>query len=86
MKDKLFLLFVLLLVTVAFASETDLVPTIIDDRFIIDYDTVFGDEIDENVALNVLVGFVNLAQKRGVFNVQESAKIWEAIQTFMKKQ
>ena len=41
---------------------------------------------NENVALNVLVGFVNLAQKRGVFNVQESAKIWEAIQTFMKKQ
>ena len=25
---------------------------------------------NENVALNVLVGFVNLAQKRGVFNVQ----------------
>ena len=41
---------------------------------------------NENTALNVLVGFVNLAQKRGVFNVQESAKIWEAIQTFMKKQ
>ena len=42
--------------------------------------------INENTALNVLVGFVNLAQKRGVFNVQESAKIWEAVQTFMKKQ
>ena len=41
---------------------------------------------NENTALNVLVGFVNLAQKRGVFNVQESAKIWEAIQTFMKRQ
>jgi hypothetical protein len=41
---------------------------------------------NENVALNVLVGFVNIAQKRGVYNVQESAKIWEAIQTFMKKQ
>ena len=39
----------------------------------------------ENVALNVLVGFVNLAQKRGIYNVQESAKIWEAIQFFMKK-
>lgn len=40
---------------------------------------------NENTALNVLVGFVNLAQKRGVFNMQESAKIWESIQRFMKK-
>ena len=41
---------------------------------------------NENVALNVLVGFVNMAQKRGIYNVQESAKIWEAIQVFIKKQ
>ena len=41
---------------------------------------------NENVALNVLVGFVNVAQKRGAFNMQESSKIWEAIQQFMKKQ
>jgi len=40
---------------------------------------------NENTALNLLVGFVNLAQKRGAFNMQESAKIWEAIQLFMKK-
>lgn len=38
----------------------------------------------ENVALNVLVTFVNLAQKRGAFNINESAKIWECIQTFQK--
>ena len=38
----------------------------------------------ENVALNVLVTFVNLAQKRGAFNIKESAKIWECIQTFQK--
>ena len=37
---------------------------------------------DENVALNVLVGFIALAQKRGCFNIQESAKIWESIQRF----
>lgn len=41
---------------------------------------------NENIALNVLVGFVNVAQKRGAFNMQESSKIWEAIQHFMKKQ
>jgi hypothetical protein len=40
---------------------------------------------DPNTALNVLVSFVNLANKRGVFNVQESAKIWECIQQFQKK-
>jgi len=40
---------------------------------------------DANMALNVLVSFVNLANKRGAFNVQESAKIWECIQQFQKK-
>ena len=37
---------------------------------------------NENMALNILVSFVNLAQRRGAFNVQESAKIWECIQKF----
>jgi|TARA_B100001778_G_C18285773_1_gene493058 hypothetical protein len=40
---------------------------------------------DENTALNLLVGFCNLAQQRGVFNLQESAKIWECIQKFQKE-
>lgn len=40
---------------------------------------------DANMALNVIVSFVNLANKRGAFNVQESAKIWECIQQFQKK-
>jgi len=39
---------------------------------------------DENVALNVMVGFLNLAHKRGVFTINESAKIWECISTFQK--
>ena len=39
---------------------------------------------NENVSLNVMVGFLNIAQKRGVFNVQESAKIWECIRMFQK--
>ena len=30
---------------------------------------------DENVALNVLVSYCNLAQQRGAFNIEESAKI-----------
>ena len=40
---------------------------------------------NETDALNMLVSFVNIAQRRGVYNVQESAKIWECIQMFMKK-
>jgi hypothetical protein len=40
---------------------------------------------DENVALNVLVSFLSLAQRRGAFGMDESAKIWECIQKFQKK-
>ena len=39
---------------------------------------------DENVALNVMVNFLGLAQKRGVFSFDESAKIWECIKMFQK--
>lgn len=40
--------------------------------------------VDEIVALNLLVSFVNLAQRRGVFTLDESAKIWECIKKFQK--
>ncbi len=39
---------------------------------------------DENVALNIIVSFLTLAQKRGVFTLDESAKIWECIKKFQK--
>jgi hypothetical protein len=39
---------------------------------------------DENVALNVLVSFLNVAQKRGTFSIAESAKIFECIQKFVQ--
>jgi hypothetical protein len=42
------------------------------------------DVVDENSALNVLVGFIGLAQKRGVFAINESAKIYECIKVFKK--
>jgi hypothetical protein len=41
--------------------------------------------VDENVALNLLVSFLSLAQRRGVFGLDESAKIWECVQKFQKK-
>jgi hypothetical protein len=40
---------------------------------------------DDNTALNLLVGFIGVAQKRGAFNVQESAKLWECIQRFTQQ-
>ena len=38
---------------------------------------------DKNVALNVMVGALNIAQRRGVFQMDESAKVWEAIKFFI---
>ena len=40
---------------------------------------------DENTALNVLVGFLGLAQKRGAFAINESAKIYECVQRFQRQ-
>jgi hypothetical protein len=39
---------------------------------------------NENVALNLLVNFVHLAQRRGAFNIDESAKIYECIKKFQR--
>jgi hypothetical protein len=39
---------------------------------------------DENTALNLLVSFVNVAHKKGVYSLDESAKIWECIKMFQK--
>jgi len=41
---------------------------------------------DENTALNVIVSFLNLAQRRGTFSMDESSKIWECIKMFQKSQ
>ena len=38
--------------------------------------------LDQNGALNMMVTFLNLAQKRGTFTIDESAKIWECIKFF----
>ena len=39
---------------------------------------------NENIALNVIVGMLNIAQKRGAFSLSESSKTWECVQMFMK--
>jgi len=37
---------------------------------------------DQHVALNVLVGFIGVEQRRGTFALDESAKIYECIKMF----
>ena len=39
---------------------------------------------NENIALNLMVSFLTLAQKRGAYSFDESAKIWECIKMFQK--
>jgi hypothetical protein len=39
---------------------------------------------DEVTALNLIVSFLNLAQRRGVFSLDESSKLWECIKMFQK--
>ena len=40
---------------------------------------------DENIALNVMVAMLNMAQRRGAFSMEESAKTWECVQKFQRK-
>jgi hypothetical protein len=37
---------------------------------------------NQNEALQLIVTFLNLAQKRGAFTMDESAKIWECVKFF----
>jgi hypothetical protein len=39
---------------------------------------------DQNTALNMMVSFLNLAQKRGTYTIDEAAKIWECIKMFQQ--
>ena len=38
-----------------------------------------------NESLQLIVSFLNLAQKRGSFTIDESAKIWECVKRFIQK-
>tara|TARA_B000000441_G_C21717057_1_gene336467 strand:- start:1052 stop:1315 length:264 start_codon:yes stop_codon:yes gene_type:complete len=41
---------------------------------------------NENEALNVMVNFLHLAQKRGSFAIAESAKIYDCVKIFQRQQ
>ena len=38
---------------------------------------------NSNIAFNVIVSFLTVAQKRGAFSINESAKIWECLKIFL---
>ena len=38
----------------------------------------------EGIALNLIVSFINVAQRRGAFTLDESAKIWECVKVFQQ--
>ena len=59
--------------TVSVPKETDNLKQI----SLIDVDIT-----DENVALNVIIGYLGVAQKRGTFAINESAKIYECVKKF----
>ena len=40
---------------------------------------------DEIVALNTMVSFLNLAASRNAFSMQETSKIWQCVEKFIKK-
>ena len=42
-------------------------------------------DIDNEItALNIMVQFLGLAQKRGAFTIDEAAKIWECVKKFQR--
>ena len=40
---------------------------------------------NENEALNVMVNFLHLAQRRGAFAIAESAKVYDCVKIFQKQ-
>jgi len=58
-------------------EEAGVVPAPVQPR-LVDIDIV-----DQNTALNLMVSFLNTAQSRGVFNLEESSKIWECVKLFI---
>ena len=65
-------------------ASTDTKPVSTDESTPPQIDLLKVEITDENTALNVLVGFLGLAQRRGVFAINESAKIYEAINKFKR--
>jgi hypothetical protein len=40
---------------------------------------------NQNVAFNIIIGFVSLAQRRGAFSLDEASKIFECVKMFNRE-
>tara|TARA_B110000240_G_scaffold174444_1_gene200930 strand:- start:306 stop:560 length:255 start_codon:yes stop_codon:yes gene_type:complete len=39
---------------------------------------------NEQIALNLMIAFLDAAQSRGIYSIEESAKLWECVKFFSK--
>ena len=61
----------------------EVLPTETNNKEPVQIDLTTIEIKDDITALSVMVGYLTVAQKRGVFSFNESAKIWECIQKFI---
>jgi hypothetical protein len=59
---------------------TDIPPAPVEEKTVVLTDI---NVTDQNVAFNILISFITVAQKRGTFSINESAKIWECLKYFL---
>ena len=71
---------------VASAPEAAPAPTAVNNDTSLQQKLVDVNVNTQNAALNVIIGFITLGQQRGVYSIQESAKIWECIRMFQQPQ
>jgi hypothetical protein len=70
---------------ITLSEETDTVPTTVPATPQNQVRLTDIEVTDENMALNIIVSFLGVAQQRGTFSIAESAKIYECIQKFISK-
>jgi hypothetical protein len=70
---------------ITLSEESSTVPTSVPDPAQNQVRLTDIEVTDENMALNIIVSFLGVAQQRGTFSIAESAKIYECIQKFITK-
>lgn len=82
---KYILIFYIIMDNITLSEETSTVPTTVPDPPQNQVRLTDIEVTDENMALNIIVSFLGVAQQRGTFSIAESAKIYECIQKFISK-
>ena len=66
------------ILNIAIEKESDYAPITVK------FDASKSQVKDENIALNLMVSFLQLGHKRGAYSLEESSKIWECVKMFVK--